>query len=376
MQKLANLLGRVFLCVAIAHLSKVEVGAQVIPEATKVQVRLEQPLSSATAELGQPVQLAVSDDVVIDGVVVIARDSVVNGTIVQAQPKRRMGRTGKLDFSIDNILLSDGKRLAVRYSLIKKDGGSKAVSTGIITAGVAVLFFPAAPFVLFRKGKDTTYNKGMKFEVFTDAAYTLKPESTGLAAIPTSDEPALTNEDVIALKGAGFSDESILAKIDVTPGAYKLDTQSLIKLKEAGLSEEVITALSNPRTAQPPIAQPPIAQAPVLSCSLVPTEKHGPRDTEFVIQTAARDSVDGALTPLIELSAFDPMGDETLIAHLDDSDKIRLRTDKKKVKVKLPKKDKLVDGKFHVWAEAARFELSCRATNSRGVPAEEEVQID
>ena len=83
----------------------------------------------------------------------------------------------------------------------------------------------------------------MKFEVFTDAAYTLKPLSTELDAIPTSDGPALTNEDVLTLKGAGFSDESILAKIDGTPGAYKLDTQSLIKLKEAGLSEEVITGM-------------------------------------------------------------------------------------------------------------------------------------
>ena len=249
MQQLTNLLIRVFLCASIAHSSKVELGAQVIPEGTKVQIRLEQPLSSATAEVGQPVTLAVSDDVVINDVIVIAQDSVVNGTIVKARKKRRMGRTGKLDFSIDNILLSNGKRLPVRYSLVKKDGGSKAVSTGVITAGVAVLFFPAAPFVLLRKGKDTKYNKGMKFEVFTDAAYTLKPLSTELDAIPTSDgptlshEPALTNEDVLTLKGAGFSDESILAKIDGTPGAYKLDTQSLIKLKEAGLSEEVITGM-------------------------------------------------------------------------------------------------------------------------------------
>lgn len=170
MQKLAKSLVTVFLCASIVHLSTVELAAQMIPEGTKLRVRLEQQLSSATAEEGQPVQLAVGDDVVIDEGVAIPRDSVVNGTVVQAVPKRRMGRTGKLDFSIDHIVLSDGGRLPVRYSLVKKEGGSKAVSTGVITAGVAVLFFPAAPFVLLRKGKDTVFNKGMSFEVFTDCA--------------------------------------------------------------------------------------------------------------------------------------------------------------------------------------------------------------
>lgn len=235
------------------HSLQADATAQVIPEATKVQVRLEQALSSATAEQGQPVQLVVSDDVIIDDVVVIPRGSAVNGTIILAQPKRRMGRTGKLDFSIDHILMPDRKILPVRYSLVKKEGGSKAASTGVITAGVAVLFLPAAPFVLLRKGKDTEYNKGMKFEVFTDAVYTLKPSPAAIV----SNEPALTNEDLIALKGAGFSDEAILARINAAPGAYKLDTQSLIALKEAGLSEKVISALSNVRTAQPPVAQPP-----------------------------------------------------------------------------------------------------------------------
>ena len=211
--------------------------AQDIPEATKVRVRLEQPLSSATADDGQPVQLAVSEDVKINDVVVIPHDTVVNGTVVQSVAKRRMGRTGKLDFSIDTIVLEDGSKIPVRYSVVKKEGGSHATSTGIITAGVAVVFWPAAPFILLRKGKDTVYNKGVTFDVFTDTAYSVKAHAA------SGGETALKNDDLIALKKAGFSDAVIISKIDAEPGAYKLDTQAMIDLKAAGLSDDVIAAM-------------------------------------------------------------------------------------------------------------------------------------
>jgi hypothetical protein len=214
--------------------------AQVVPEATKVRVRLEQPLSSATAEEGQPVQLAVAEDVKVGDVVVIPRDAVVNGTVVQSVAKRRMGRTGKLDFSIDNIVAPDGGKMPVRYSIVKKEGGSHAVSTGVVTAGVAILFFPAAPFFLLRKGKDTVFNKGMVYEVFTDAAYTLKGAKP---QVGVSGLTPLKNSDVIELKKAGFSDEIIVARISASPGNYDLDTQSMIDLKGAGVSDGVITAM-------------------------------------------------------------------------------------------------------------------------------------
>jgi hypothetical protein len=228
-----------------------------IPEGTKVRVRLDQPLSSATAEEQQPVQLAVTDDIILNEITVIPRDSLVKGTIVQAVPKRRMGRTGKLDFSIDEIIAPDGGKIPLRYNPVKKEGGSHAVRTGVITAGVAVLFWPAAPFMLLVKGKETTFNKGMTFEVFTDSKYTLKskvPVGTTLLLselppppappIATKPPPAsLVNEDILKLKAAGFSDSLIISKIDVSPGAYKVDTDTLVELKKAGLSDDVIAAM-------------------------------------------------------------------------------------------------------------------------------------
>ena len=52
-----------------------------------------------------------------------------------------------------------------------QSGQSDATRNGIITAGVAVVFWPAAPLVLLAKGKDVTINKGMTFDVFTDELF-------------------------------------------------------------------------------------------------------------------------------------------------------------------------------------------------------------
>ena len=166
--------------------------AQVIlPEGTRVRVRLEQTLSSATVEQGQNVNLSVADDVKIGDTIVVAQGATCVGTITEAVPKRRMGRTGKLDFSIERVVGVDGSSIPLRYSPTKREGGSKTVTTGVLTAGAAVVFWPAAPVFLLMKGKDVTMNRGMIFEVFTDQRFTLSPKAATVApAGATTVQPA------------------------------------------------------------------------------------------------------------------------------------------------------------------------------------------
>jgi hypothetical protein len=154
-------------------LAAVAMAQVVVPDGTKVRIRLDQSLSSATADEGQTVELSVSDTVRVEGITVVSEGARATGTVVLAQEKRRMGRAGKLDFSVDRIRAVNGEWLPVRYTLTKRAGDSKAVSTGVITAGVAVAFWPAAPFVLLRKGKDIDINKGVTFDVFIDGNHTV-----------------------------------------------------------------------------------------------------------------------------------------------------------------------------------------------------------
>jgi hypothetical protein len=150
-----------------------------IPSGTKVACRLEQTISSATAEEGQQVQMAVTENVKVNDQIVIPQGSACVGTIVLATAKRSMGRSGKLDFSIDKVRTADGDYIPLRYTMQKKSGEGKGLSTGVMTAGAAVLFWPAAPFFLIRKGKDININKGIVLEVFTDAEHLVKSGKPG-----------------------------------------------------------------------------------------------------------------------------------------------------------------------------------------------------
>lgn len=173
----------------------------VLPAGTMVSCRLEQPLSSATADPGQEVQLSVVNAIGVDGKIVIPQGAVVLGAVTLVQKKRRMGRTGKLDFTVDKVRAADCKYIPLRATRQKLEGGSTSLSTGLMTAGAAAVFFPAAPLILLRQGKDVSLTKGMVFEVFTDRDHTLavgppeagQPESASPCAPPASGELATVN---------------------------------------------------------------------------------------------------------------------------------------------------------------------------------------
>lgn len=155
---------------ALSLLSVIACQAQItVPEGTRLRVRLETNISSATAEEGQTVDLSVADAVKIGDRVIFAEGARVTGTITEAHEKRRMGRAGKLDFSIDRVKSVDDQWIPLRYTVTRKSGQSHSVRTGVITAGVAAVFWPAAPVMLLMRGKDITISKGVAFDVYTNA---------------------------------------------------------------------------------------------------------------------------------------------------------------------------------------------------------------
>jgi hypothetical protein len=55
----------------------------------------------------------------------------------------------------------------------------------------------------------------------------------------------LSNDAVIRMEKAGLSDDLIVQTIGAQPGQYTTDADSLIALKQAGVSERVISAMVN-----------------------------------------------------------------------------------------------------------------------------------
>src|SRR5579862_1218417 len=163
-----------------------QASAQVtVPDGAKIRVRLEQNLSSDNAEQGETVDFAVTQEVRVGDAVVVANGARATGTIIRAEEKRRLGRAGHLDFTIDRVQLVDGNWLSVRYTPQKNNGKSEGLKTGLITAGVAAIFWPAAPLVMLHHGKDATIIKGRIYEVFSD-------ESAYVASAVAASTPTMT----------------------------------------------------------------------------------------------------------------------------------------------------------------------------------------
>ncbi len=98
----------------------------IIPDGTQVRVRLEEDLSSDTAQLGAPVDFAVTDEVRVGDTVVIASGARATGNIVKVSAGRRMSRSGQLDFTIERVLAADGSWYGIRYTLQKNHGKNSA----------------------------------------------------------------------------------------------------------------------------------------------------------------------------------------------------------------------------------------------------------
>jgi hypothetical protein len=222
-----------------------------LPDGTRISVRVMQQLTSATLKDNDPISFSVVEDVVVDGQVVIKQGTPVRGAVVDAEAKRRMGRAGKLLYTVNETKAVD--RSVIRLRAVQDThGDSNVTSTAVTTTAVAVFVPVAAPFFLLRKGKDIVVPEGTRLDAFVDGDHTVaapaEPAPAAVAAATADMPPAarngkLTNMDVLALHQAGFGQEVILAKIAASPAAFNLDAMDLVALKKAGVPERVIAAM-------------------------------------------------------------------------------------------------------------------------------------
>ncbi len=140
-------------------------GKPTLLDGTAVKLRTSRNLSSENETTGATVDFEVLEEVKVGDVVVIQKGGVAIGTITQAQAKRRMGRAGKLDMTIDYVRLVDTEKAALRGVKETKGGGHTGAMTGAIVATSLVLW-PAAPLFLLMHGKDITIPKGTEITAY------------------------------------------------------------------------------------------------------------------------------------------------------------------------------------------------------------------
>jgi hypothetical protein len=139
----------------------------VLLDGTPLHLRLAENLSSADATTGQSVDFEVVDDVKIGDQIIIKRTAHAIGTVTEAQPKRRMGRAGKLDVTIDYVRMVNDEKALLRATKGGNGGGHTGAMVGGIVAA-AIVFWPAAPLFLLVHGKDIKIPKGTEITAFVN----------------------------------------------------------------------------------------------------------------------------------------------------------------------------------------------------------------
>jgi hypothetical protein len=124
---------------------------------TPIRLKLNKTISSASAHVGDPVELEVVEEIALDGIPVISKGAQATGVVTDAEPKKRMGRGGKLGISITSVRLSNDDKAPVR---------SYQESTGSNTAAL-----PLA------SGKDVVFTLGTEFTAYVDGDVRLKRET-------------------------------------------------------------------------------------------------------------------------------------------------------------------------------------------------------
>lgn len=71
------------------------------------------------------------------------------------------------------------------------------------------------------------------------------------AVLKAQGDPPMTNEEVIALSKAGLAPSVIIGKIRTSKTQFDLSTDALIKLKSAGVSDDVVAAMLEAKSGRP-----------------------------------------------------------------------------------------------------------------------------
>ena len=159
-------------------------------EGTAVRLRLTKEVSSASAQVGDMVNFDTIEDVRLGDVVVIPNGSHALGKVITVVPKRRMGRAGKLDISVQYVRLPSGDKLPLSGSPEKSGKGHQGRMAGAMVA-TGIIVWPAAPFFLFMHGKDITIPAGQEVAVYTAEDYDItKAKAAETPAVAPAPVPA------------------------------------------------------------------------------------------------------------------------------------------------------------------------------------------
>jgi hypothetical protein len=101
-----------------------------VPEGTEIQVRLEDRLSSETAQREDRFEATVARSVRIGDRMAIPAGTTVRGTVREVESAERLARSGRLELGFDSLVLDDGTRVDLRSRVVRLSESMDKGETG------------------------------------------------------------------------------------------------------------------------------------------------------------------------------------------------------------------------------------------------------
>ena len=204
-------------------------------DGTPVKLRIGRNVSSADAKVGEHVDFEVLEEVQVMGVVVINKGATASGTVTAAQSKRRLGRGGNLEMTLDYVRLVDNERAALTATAGGKGGSHVGAMTGAIVA-TAIFTLGGSALFLFMHGKDITIPKGAETTAYINGDMTLNLAKFEPAMAPSM-APSSASEQASAPVAApeqtktislGQTRDEVTATLGQPQKVVKLSTKEML----------------------------------------------------------------------------------------------------------------------------------------------------
>ena len=189
----------------------------VLTEGTPINVAIAKEVTSKEAKPNDAVDFTVTEDLVINGQVVVRKGTPAVGSVINAEKGGYMGKSGKLAVQVESTTTSDGKPLKLRAAK-GREGDDKTTSTMVLSMMIS-------PAFLFRKGSEAKIEPGTVVTVYVAEEKRFRLEGETLVPVVMEATPASSEDATVfiyrpskwpgrALEPSVFVDETELARMD------------------------------------------------------------------------------------------------------------------------------------------------------------------
>jgi len=188
----------------------------VVTEGTPINVVTVKEVTTKDAKPNDPVEFTVAEDLVINGQVIVRKGTPAVGSVITAQKRGYMGKSGKLAVQVESTTTSDGQRVKLRAAK-GREGDDKTMSTVWLSA--------ISPAFLIRRGSEARIEPGMVVTVYVAEEKRFRVEGATLVPVVMETTTSSAEDATVfiyrpkkwggrALEPSVFVDETELARMD------------------------------------------------------------------------------------------------------------------------------------------------------------------